>query len=214
MISNGIIRDIIRQESEWDGGADGCPDFYANVVITLPANVSYYTYNLNYMFIETLQPRIITDFRPIMLTTSVNSVQSQTENGTSNGIPIVTQGSGTFYKYSADLWEHHWSQLISGTKGAGIMFTDSANLYLYYFDSTPPETPAGALKVDQINRTIELLPVTLRQVQPPEFLEISFEGAVVTFDDTTPIYSSDGSSANGLWILVEHTPSIIVIAGN
>ena len=214
VIYNGVVRDIIRQESEWGGGAQDCPNMYANVVITLPANASYYTYKLRYMFIDSVQQRTITDFCPISLTTSISSVQSQTENGTTSGVPVVTDGSGTFYKYSEDLWEHHWSQLISGDKGVGIMFTDSATLKLYSFDTTSPGTPTGAMEVDQINRRIELLPVTLRQVQFTEALDITFEGAVVTFDETTPIYTSDGSSANGLWILVEHTLSIIVIAGN
>lgn len=214
VIYNGVVRDIVRQESEWGGGAQDCPNMYANVVITLPANASYYTYKLRYMFIDSVQQRTITDFCPISLTTSISSVQSQTENGTTSGVPVVTDGSGTFYKYSEDLWEHHWSQLISGDKGVGIMFSDSATLKLYIFDTTSPGTPTGAIEVDQINRRIELLPVTLRQVQFTEALDITFEGAVVTFDDTTPIYTSDGSSANGLWILVEHTPSITVIAGN
>jgi len=214
VIYNGIVRDIVRQESEWGGGAQDCPNMYANVVITLPANVSYYTYKLRYMFIDSVQQRTITDFNPISLTTSINPVQAQTENGTNSGTPIVTNGSGTFYKYSEDVWEHHWSQLTSGNKGTGIMFTDTANLNLYIFDSTPPGTPTGALDVDQGNRRIELLPVELRQVQFTNALTITFEGAVATFDNTTPIYSSDSSSTSGLWILVEHSPSITVIAGN
>jgi len=214
VIFNGIVRDIVRQESEWSGGAQDCPNMYANVVITLPANASYYTYKLRYMFIDSVQQRTITDFCPISLTTSINPVLAQTENGTTNGTPIITEGSGTFYKYSENLWEHHWSQLISTDKGAGIMFTDTANLNLYLFDSTSPGSPTGAIKVDQTNRIIELLPIELRQVQFTNALDITFEGAIVTFDTTTPIYSSEGSLANGLWILVEHTPSITIIAGN
>ncbi len=214
VIYNGIVRDIVRQESEWSGGAQDCPNMYANVVITLPANVSYYTYKLRYMFIDSVQQRTITDFCPIRLTTSVNPIQAQTENGTVSGIPVLLEGSGTVYKYSEDVWEHHWSQLISGTKGAGIMFNDPANLKLYIFDTTPPGTPTGAIKVDQNNLRIELLPIELRQVQFTNSLDITFEGAIVTFDDTTPIYSSEGSLPNGLWILAEHTPSITVIAGN
>ncbi len=214
VIYNGIVRDVIRQESEWGGGAQDCPNMYANVVITLPAKVSYYTYKLRFMFIDSVQQRTITDFSPLSLTTSINPVQTQTENGTLNETPIVTEGSGTFSKYSEDIWEHHWSQLISGNRGTGIMFTDVANLNLYIFDSTSPGTPTGAIDVDQSSRRIEVLPVELRQVQFTNALDVTFEGAVVTFDDTTPIYLEEGSLANGLWILVEHTPSITVIAGN
>jgi len=210
VIYNGIVRDVIRQESEWSGGADDCPNLYANVVITLPANVTYYTYKLRYMFIDSDQQRAITDFCPISLTTSINPMQAKTEDGTTSGNPIVTEGSGTFYKYSSDLWQHHWSQLISGTRGFGIIFTDLANQKLYDFDIIAPGTPTGAIEVDQNNRVIELLPITLREVQFTHAMDVTFEGAVVTFDDTTPIYSSEG----GLYILVEYTPSITVIAGN
>ena len=92
------------------------------------------------------------------------------------------------------------------------MFTDIANQKLYEFDSTPPGTPTGALDVDQSNRRIELLPITLRQVGFTNALDITFEGAVVMFDETTPIYISNETP--GLWLLVEHTPSLAVIAGN
>jgi hypothetical protein len=211
VIYDGIVRDVVRQESEWNGGANNCPNLYANVVITLPANATYYTYKLRYMFIDSDQQRTITDFCPVSLTTSINPVQAQTENGTTSGNPIVAVGSDTFYKYSSDLWQHHWSQLISGNRGVGIMFTDVANYRLFAFDSTPPGTPTGAIDVDQSSRRIELLPITLREVQFIYALDITFEGAIVTFDDTTPIYSSEGS---GLWILAEFTPSLTVYAGN
>jgi hypothetical protein len=212
VIFNGVVRDIVRQESEWSGGAQNCPNVYANVVITLPAKVTYYTYKLRYMFIDSEQSRTITDFCPISLTTSINPVTAQTENGTTSGNPIVASGSDTFYKYSEDTWQHHWSQLFSGNRGFGIMFTDTANHRLYEFDSIPPGTPTGALDVDQSSSRIELLPITLREVGFNYAMDITFEGAVAIFDDTTPIYISNESP--GLWVLVEYTPSLTVIAGN
>lgn len=214
VIYNGVVRDIVRQESEWSGGAQDSPNVYANNVITLPANVTYYTYKLRFMFIDSAIQRTITDFCPISLTTSVNPVQTQTENGTNNGIPIVTEGSGTFFNYSINLWKHHWSQLISGNTGAGIMFTDAANQKLYTFDSILPGTPTGAIEIDQSNREIEFLPITLRETQFTEALDVTFEGAVATFDDTSPIYTLEGNPESGLWILVEHIPLLTVTAGN
>ena len=88
VIHNGIVRDIVQQEAEWGtggsgvGGADNCPNVYANIVLTLPANATYYTYQLRLMFINSTQPRTITDLCPIELTTSLSSLQLQTENGT------------------------------------------------------------------------------------------------------------------------------------
>ena len=135
VIHHGVVRDIVQQEAEWSGGAQDCPNLYANIVITLPANVTYYTYQLRLMFIDSAQARDISDLCPIRLTASPSSPTAMTENGTS-GFPIVTTGTGTFYNYAAGGWTaHHWSQLISGSTGAGIMFTDNANQRLYAFDS-------------------------------------------------------------------------------
>jgi hypothetical protein len=133
-----------------------------------------------------------------------------TENGTANGFPTVTNGTNTFYNYTAGSWTaHHWSQLISGSTGAGIMFTDSANQKLYAFDSIAGSA-VGALKVDTATKTIGLLPVARNSASFTNAWDITWHGAVVTFDGTAPVYqTSDGS---GLWILVEYPPTITVTA--
>jgi hypothetical protein len=215
VISHGIVRDVVQQEAEWPGGAGvlpngtvTCPNVYANIVLTLPANATYYTCQLRLMFINSTQSRTITDLCPIKLTTSID--QLQTENGTVNGIPIVADGSGNF---SSSVWAHHWSQFYSSGQGAGIMFTNATNQQLYAFDSTPPGTPTGALKTSNSTKTIELLPVTLRQVQFTYALDVTWHGAVATFDSTaTPIYTMQGTASAGLWILVEYQPTITVIS--
>jgi hypothetical protein len=212
VIHHGIVRDVVQQEAEWGtsgtgiGGADGCPNVYANIVLTLPANATYYTSQLRLMFIDSTQLRNITDLCPIKLTTSID--QLQTENGTVNGIPIVTNGTGNF---SSSVWAHHWSQFISGSQGAGILFTNASNQQLYVFDSMPPGTPTGALKTNNSTKTIELLPVTLRQGQFTYALDVTWHGAVATFDGTaTPIYTIQGTAPTGLWLLVEYPPKITV----
>jgi hypothetical protein len=138
-----------------------------------------------------------------------------TEDGTASGYPTVTTGSGTFYNDSPSGWTaHHWSQLISGSRGAGIMFTDNANQRLYAFDSIAGSN-VGALHVDAGSKTIELLPVAQDASGTASFknaMDITWRGAVATFDDTTPIYAMDESTPTGLWILVEYPPTVTVIA--
>jgi hypothetical protein len=203
VIHHGIVRDIIHQEAEWNDGAYNCPDLYAHIVLTLPANATYYTYQLRLMFISTQQSRTITNLCPLKLTATTGT--PQTEDGTLNGYPIVSSSAGTFYNLSST-WQHHWSQFISGTRGLGIMFTDSANQELYAFDTSTSKT--GALKVDSTARTIELLPITRSSVSFTSAKDIAWYGAVVTFDGTTPIYSS--SNESGLWITAEYPPTITV----
>ena len=207
-IHHGIVRDIVHTEAEWSNGITNCPNVYSHIVVTLPANATYYTYQLRLMFINSQQDRNITSLRPIMITPSVSGGQQQTENGTASGYPIVSSSTGTFYNYSTSTWAHHWSQYISGLKGAGIMFTDDANRKLYAFD-TIASAKTGAIRVNS-DRSIELLPVVRYQVQFKYALDVMWYGAVVTFDATTPIYQVVGSQKTGLWITVEYPPTITV----
>jgi hypothetical protein len=208
VINHGVVRDIVQQEAEWNSGAYHCPNLYANIVLTLPAGTTYYTYQLRLMFIDSQQPRTITDLSPLQLTSSYSTIQ--TEDGAT-----VASGSGTFYNSSSPWTPHHWSQMsssTSNTRGAGIMFTDNTNQMLYRFDSIAGHA-TGALRTNagSYTRTIDFLPVT--SSYPASFqyaLDVTWHGAVVTFDNTTPIYqTSDGS---GLWILAECPPTIAVTA--
>jgi hypothetical protein len=212
VIHHGVVRDVIQQEAEWSGGAYDCPNLYANIVITLPANTTYYTYQLRLMFIDSTQDRDIDDLCPISIYASPSSPTAMTEDGTASGFPIVSTGSGTFYNDAPSGWTaHHWSQLISGSKGAGIMFTDTANLELYAFDSIAGSN-VGALDVDTFSKTIELLPVASGTASFLNALDITWHGAVATFDDTTPIYALAEGTPTGLWILAEYPPTINVAA--
>ena len=161
-ITNGPVRLIVHHEVEWGGTNQipNCTNVYAHIVLTLPANVTYYTYQLRFMFLDSgQQNRTISDFAPIKLATTASITQLQTENGTLNGYPVVANASGSnsYYNFSDGRWAHHWSQFTwsSGTRGAGIMFTDTANQMLYRFDTIAGNT-TGALKSDYSAKTIEV----------------------------------------------------------
>jgi hypothetical protein len=216
VIYNGVVRDIVQGEAEWgNGGIVNCPNVYSNIVITLPANVNYYTYQLRLMFMNSQQQRTITNMCPIRVCTNFGGATMMTEDGTSSGVPIVINGTGAFHNYSSAWTPHRWSQIITDTSGAGIMFTDTANQRLYAFDSTSPKTATGALNVtNNSGGTIEFSPVTLRPVQFNNAFDITWNGAVVTFSNTTPIYKLEGSTPTGLWILSEYPPTATVTAEN
>jgi hypothetical protein len=160
------------------------------------------------MFVSTQKSRTITDMCPIKLMASTGT--PQTENGTSSGYPIVSNATSLFYNFSASRWQHHWSQLISGAKGTGLMFTDSSNQKLYVFDAIA-SGKTGGIRADGTNRAIDLVPVTsMAQAQFQYALDMTWYGAVVTFDSTTPIYEVVNGQKTGLWIIVEHPPIITV----
>jgi hypothetical protein len=209
------------QEAEWSGGAPNCPNIYSNIVLTLPATATYYTYQLSLTFINSALSRTLTDITPLRLESLTDPTLAQTENGTALSEPIVSSNSGYFRNYnypSSQATLHHWSQLTwsGGTKGTGIMFTDAANTQLYAFDSAATGA-TGSLNVDLSESTIELSAVTqsLGQVSSfptPNTYEVTWNGAVVTFDGTAPIFG--GSGQPGLWVLAELPPTIAVVTGN
>ncbi len=208
VVHHGVVRDIVQQEAEWSNGVPNCPNLYANIVLTLPANASYFTYQLSLMFLNSQQARTITDLCPIKLSCTIGNLQ--TENGTILGDPIVATGTQTLN--SSGIWGHHWSQFTDGTKGAGIMFTNSSNQLLYAFDSVAPAALRGALQANATAQTIQLLPVTLNPVSFNTALNIAWIGAVATFDGTPQIYS--GQNQAGLWVLAEIPPTITVATIN
>ena len=70
VITSGVVRDVVQQEAEWTDGAglaNDCPNLYANIVLTLPAGTSYYTYQLRIMFTDSQRDRTITDISPVRL---------------------------------------------------------------------------------------------------------------------------------------------------
>jgi hypothetical protein len=167
IIHHGIIRDVIHQEAEWPGGISGCPNIYSQIVITLPANATYYTYALRTIFVNSAQSRSVNDLSLIQLSSDwMTGAQSLTENSTSGGYPVAveTVGSSTnlFYNFSSPStgWAHHWSEYISASSGAGIMFTDSSNVKLYTFDSIAG-AETGALSVSTGERTAWRTPVAV-----------------------------------------------------
>ncbi len=206
VIHHGVVRDIIQQEAEWSGGAPNCPNLYAHIVLTLPANVNYYTYQLRLMFVNSQQSRTITDLCPVRLT--VPAGQPLTEDGVLGGNPVASDATGLYYNKSSSESIHHWSEFISGTKGAGIMFTDAGNQELYVFDSIAGSTTGAISITNSTGNIIELQPVSVRASASFTYaLDVAWHGAIATFDGTTPIY---GNGGNGLWTTVECPPIITV----
>ncbi len=223
VIHHGIVRDIAMEESEWGtanggGGAFNCPNIYANIIIMLPANSTYYNYQLRLMFIDSSQQRTITDLCPIQLTTSVSSTQLQTENSTVADFPLVVNGSATYPNVAGiGYTDHHFMQFIAdSSKGAGIMFSDAQNSLLYAFNGFPSSTSKGALRTS--SGLLELLPVAFeqgRQVQFNTAYDITWKGAVATWDSQTPICNFyDSTTPMGLWILAEYPPTLTTTASS
>jgi hypothetical protein len=215
VIHNGIVRDIVQQEAEWAGGITGCPNEYSQIVLTLPANTTYYTYALRTIFVDASDVtgvRTLNDLSALQLLMCPDSSETGdciTENGiNATGFPVLSYLEGTF-DYTPE-WEHHWSEFLNGPLGAGVMFTDSSNDELYAFDSIAG-TETGVLDVDKqdadLTGYLEINPVDLAAALFDNPLDVTWYGAVVTFDGE-PIYRS--SDDVGLWVMVDYPPSVTV----
>ena len=218
IIHHGVVRDIIQEEAEWSNGITNSSNIYSQIVLTLPANSTYFTYQGRLIFINSAISRNITDLSPIQLTTTITNPQVMTENGTAGGLPYVSNSSGVFYNYgfpNGPWTPHHWSQLINNStgQGTGIMFTDAANQQLFAFDFMANKT-TGGLYANASVPLIEIDPVTSQgPVSFNSSLDLSWFGAVATFTNQSPIYTNSGSPT-GLWQLVEQPPVIIVTPAN
>ena len=205
VIYNGTVRDIIQQEAEWSGGVPNCPNLYSQIVLTLPANATYYTYALRTIFVDSSQSRTMTDLSPIQLSSGWRSgtLRSLTENGTSSDYPIVAETymdtTNLFYNFSSPStgWAHHWSEYISGNNGGGIMFTDSSNLKLYTFDSVAGDK-TGALSITTAQGTVWTTPTAVYD----KCGEDSWHPASYTIDDDTGTYWRHSSTCNH-WITLD-----------
>ncbi|MCX8150597.1 MAG: hypothetical protein N3D85_03735 [Candidatus Bathyarchaeota archaeon] len=224
-VYNGVIRDIVQGEAEYSNGANNCPDIYSHIVITLPVNATYFTYQLRLIFINSTKNRVLTDFCLVKLF-SPSAIDIQTENGTHLNYPHVVNGNGTFVNYNhptAPFTTHHWSQFtdnLAVTKGAGIMFTRFANQNLYAFDPPYATAITGSLNVSiGSDKTIELSPVTPSLGQVSLFpthngYEITWSGAIVLFHEASlPIFQPSGTKT-GLWILAEIPPQLTITTSN
>jgi hypothetical protein len=223
-IHNGIVRDIIHQEAEWSSGANNCPNLYANIVLTLPANATYYTYKLRLMFVESQQSRSISDLcliqtRATVLKDKWGSEWSNiiTENGTESGTPLTSYSEAFFYNFSdifENGWAHHWSELIENNHGFGVMTTTEQNHQLYALDEIAG-TETGGIDIDDSHGgssqtvTIEVKPASLATVSFKYALDVTWCGAVVTFNGNNAIYPDTGG-ITGLWIIAEYPPTIAV----
>ena len=227
-IINGTVRDIVQQEPEWNEYQDDWefPNTYSQIVLTLPANTTYYTYSIRTIFVNAStcpENRILSNLVLIKIESEWlwnTGLSVITENGTIAGLPVTAEiGVGTykFYNYSDGTWEHHWSEYIRNGKGAGVMFTDSSNMKLYTFDDIAGGK-TGAVRVSVITWMssedpkviIEICPVANSNF-PASFdypLDLIWHGAVVTFDGTDLIYDPQSADKVGLWVLVEHPPAV------
>ena len=188
-------------EAEFSGGIANCPNTYTNIVITLPANVTYYTYQIRSMFIDSSRPELSQIC--VQFEYQRTLVQSKSK------LKMEPLPVSPLFRMAP---EHSLTLLLA----VGLHIT-SANSYLTMErgwnnvhrlanrNSTrlilSPEASKGALKAS--NGLIELLPVSSPQVQFTYAYDITWQGAVATFDGTTPICNLyDGTTPAGLWILL------------
>jgi hypothetical protein len=212
-IYNGVVRDIVQQEAEWQGGATSSPNVYSHLVFTLPAKANYYTYQLRTIFLDSppsppSPTRTLSDLSVLRVQCISPATVPLTENGQTGGLPSTSTARTQFYNDATH--EHQWSEFTDASNnGVGIMYTQSNNDKLYYFDSILGAS-TGALNILPSSPIIELDPVQRAAVNLPLANDQIWKGAIViSGGGRLPIYPKSGPPT-GLWILVEKLPTITV----
>jgi hypothetical protein len=207
-IHHGIVRDLIQQEPEWSGGVTLSPDFYGQIVLTLPAMTSYYTYRARIMFVQTSANRDLSELSVIQVKAPSGSQLS--EDGFTAGLP-TTSTSALLYD-GGTTHQHQWSEYISNNRGVGVMMRSRYNDLLYTFDDVIGQN-TGAISIDTGNRKIELNPIERFSVDDfQRSFDRTWVGAVTNFGSGTAvetIYPTSGGTS-GLWIMVELPPSVTI----
>jgi hypothetical protein len=206
-IYNGVVRDIVQQEAEWSNGVSTSPNMYSHLVFTLPAKANYYTYQIRTIFLDSTQPRNLSDLNLLRIQCISPATVPLTENGQTGGLPNTSTARTQFYNDATH--EHQWSEFTDASNnGVGIMYAPSNNDKLYYFDSILGAS-TGALNILPSSPIIELDPVQRAAVNLPLANDQIWKGAlVISGGGRLPIYPKSGTI--GLWILVEKLPTITV----
>ena len=174
---------------------------------------TYYTYALRTIFVTDVTRNLDElSVLQLLIDTGVSGTgELLTEDGIDGtDLPLTSNLENEFYNFT--YWEHHWSEFMHGTKGAGVMFTDSSNFKLYTFDNATIKTGALVVEKQQLDDSdgyIKVNPIeqSLSSVTFGTSKDVTWHGAVVTFNGE-PIYRS--SDDGGLWVMVEHPPIVTV----
>jgi len=171
------------------------------------------------IFLSSDKNRDITELSTIQL--YADRGQALTEDGISASKPIPSTSPPNMFYDGGSAWSHHWSEFIdANNKGAGIMFRNVTNKNLYAFDDMAGNK-TGAFEIFTSSQKIEFNPIARYSIDDfQDAYDIAWHGAVVTMGSGLPTetifpyevsyFYNEADLYLGLWILVEHPPTVTV----
>lgn len=208
IVYNGVIRDIVTQAAVVDTIDSSVPTIYNNYVITLPANCTYYTYQITNIMLSTEKNRKINNLCTISITIP-NNVDKYIMK-TLTGEVMEVDGPTVNSPYSSG--DHRWIEYISGKTtytGGGILMMNEMSERLYIFDAYVFPQYAGEIIIGD---KIDLSPISHTPLEGyKQYSRVTWYGAVMLFDSTSKsdtIYYEDINGVYGLYAMVVHPPTI------
>lgn len=208
IVYNGVIRDIVTQAAVVDTIDSSVSTIYYNYVITLPANCTYYTYQVTNIMLSTERNRIINSLNVISITipTSVDKYIMKILTG------VVMEVDGPTVNSPYSHGDHRWIEYIEGGTtyiGGGILMMSETSEKLYIFDADVSPQYTGEIIVgDEIN----LSPISHTPLEDyKQYSRVTWYGAVMLFDSTSKsdtIYYKDSDGVYGLYAMVVYPPTI------
>jgi hypothetical protein len=211
VVYNGIVRDIVSQTAVVDTTDGSMPTIYYNFVITLPANCTYYTYQITNTMLETTQARRIDDLSLIKLRITDDAEKYVMTEFDNEIMEVVSPTSYPSQYKGANRWIEYLTFSKDMYTGAGIMMMQESVDEVFKFDRDISPLTTGRFNVlnsDLLVSPVLLIPLTNYQ----QYSQVTWHGAVTLFyteslDDT--IYYKDGSNnVHGLYALVVYPPTV------
>jgi hypothetical protein len=159
------------------------PSIYYNIIITLPANATYYTFKITNLILSNTNGININNLTPLKLKVSETSYKYAMKNLVGSTMTV----NNTVKNYGSDGMDkqHRFVEYMSttgGYKGGGLFITNTTNDNLYFFDNS---TYRGAIALT--SSEINFSPIYLNPVNNyKKASTVIWEGAVLLFNSALP----------------------------
>jgi hypothetical protein len=211
VIYNGVVRDIVSQTAVVDTTDNSIPTIYYNYVITLPANCTYYTYQITNTMLSTTTHRKINDLSFIKLTMP-NGASKYVMTDLKNKYMEVANPTTFPSQYKGlNRWVEYLSTSGSTYSGAGILMMQESVDRIFKFDQDIAPMSTG--RVNLLSASLQLSPVLLLPLTNYQsYSQVTWYGAVLLFKSNSQydtIYYREGvANAHGLYSMVVYPPTI------
>ena len=210
VIYNGVVRDIVMQMAIVDTLDNSIPTIYYNYVIMLPANCTYYTYQITNTMLSTTRNRKVNDLSFLKIKITNNNLKYIMTDLDNNKMEVANPTTFPAQYKGINRWVEYMDYTHSIYKGAGILMMQESVDKIFKFDQDI--SPLSTGRVNLVSSDIQLSPVLLFPLTHyTQYSQVTWHGAVMSFSSNSPydtIYYNDAGILKGLYSMVVYPPKV------